>query len=1026
MFVCDIISKMLKVKAKLGQTGVLFLLALFLSTAVIQLFVTNQKIYAGPIDEAFRMTGEQVDKDVAIRVIRKCFKNEPRVHLNDYDVLHSKHWHDAVEHIGVVSGSFTTQNADNGNKEINCRNESQMNSVFRVLGFNNVGAFMRHFYPTGSNNRNCTDNHCPLNVDNDNDLVNRLRFITIKLEERVDLRLNRGNVDYLKALRTFENGQCKGKYTNSVSGIPSENYLGGDPKTKVNARTGEIDRFDYATFDIPHGTNLQDTGTNHMFGGDPTCVQLARKVSELSVSMRNFVGGYQLNCAPTNSNRSNFDYCDEPEQGVGDNNPAVTREEGEEDNSCESASGPLGWIMCPIAGILDSAVGFLDEQITSALYLKDDYFAGESGDKLRESWVQIRNIAYIILIPIMLVMVIGTALGFEIFSAYTIKKALPRMVIAIIFITLSWYICLFIVNFTNVVGAGIKGLITSPFEIDPYRSGLKDALDSAGVTQAGDGWVQAGLSGAAVGVIGVAGVAAGFLSGALSLGIIMSTLATAALILGAIFLLLIARQMILIALFLIAPLAILSWIFPGNDKLWKLWWSSFSKLLLLFPLIMLLIGVGQVFASVTGAARSGAGENQLITTIIIIAAYVMPFFFIPFAFKWAGGLFANLAGMVNDRERGLLDRLKKGRAEKREKLRGLAGNNRRFNPSGRLGRLNNAAGWIADPMNSAKIKFGTAGGRALASELTQKSAAQSQDLAKWMSNADFNQEAATAIMEAYQEGGGKLTKQALDNKIAKLKEGGTQDRAAANILEGSGAFLLNTYQSEEFGRADIGMAAGYVKASQGFMNSKDPDELANYANFLNSKTPGLGDTFKTQAGLMAGQGGGLGKVGYSEQVDRDGNYVAGGTAARAIQLARSGVQDIAGTKSGQLKQHFLGEGKALDQIMKTDGFSDVATGESITIDNEKRKAVMDNIAQAAYGYNTPAETAAVLRAEIARLKEGHTVIENVTDKDGKVIGQREVGTTDLGRMLLNSEAQARRATSEEGRRAGAEPAADPE
>lgn len=344
--------------------------------------------------------------------------------------------------------------------------------------------------------------------------------------------------------------------------------------------------------------------------------------------------------------------------------------DGSEGDSCESSGGPLGWIMCPVAAVLDSITGFLDDQIEDKLVLRDKYFRDESGDRLKAAWTQIRNIAYVILIPIMLVMVIGTALGFEVFSAYTVKKALPRMIIAIIFITLSWYICLFIVEFVNALGAGIKGLVIYPFrevevnnEIMKPQPSLREALNQARVTV--DGGSSVGSTAGAVGLGATAAIAgfAGFATGALSISIIMSTLFTAALVLGAVFLLLIARQMILIALFLLAPLAILAWIFPGNDKLWKLWWSAFTKLLLLFPVIMLSIAVGQIFALVVGL--SGGVGNDLIETVMIIAAYILPYFFIPFLFKWAGGLFGNLAGMVNDRERGVLDRLKKGRAEKR-------------------------------------------------------------------------------------------------------------------------------------------------------------------------------------------------------------------------------------------------------------------------------------------------------------------------------------------------------------------------
>ena len=64
------------------------------------------------------------------------------------------------------------------------------------------------------------------------------------------------------------------------------------------------------------------------------------------------------------------------------------------------------------------------------------------------------------------------------------------------------------------------------------------------------------------------------------------------------FFLLTLRQLLILVLVLFAPLAILSWIFPGNDKLWKLWWETFTKMLLAFPLIMLLIGGTRIVAYV--------------------------------------------------------------------------------------------------------------------------------------------------------------------------------------------------------------------------------------------------------------------------------------------------------------------------------------------------------------------------------------------------------------------------------------------
>lgn len=591
--------------------------------------------------------------------------------------------------------------------------------------------------------------------------------------------------------------------------------------------------------------------------------------------------------------------------------------EAEEDNSCESAGGALGWIMCPIAGLLDSVVGFLDENIRDLLYVNQDYFDTEkdSGEDLKGAWTQFRNIAYVILIPIMLVMVIGTALGFEVFSAYTIKKALPRMIIAIIFITLSWYICVFLVNFFNVIGGGLTNLVTAPFsEIhsvagEAGRSPLKGALDAAGITQAGNGWVQSIASGTTVTTLGVAGVVGAFATGALSLGIIMSTLATAALILGGIFLLLIVRQMLVIALALLAPLAILAWIFPGNDKLWKLWWGSFSKLLMLYPLITLLIGVGQVFAYVTGVAR--VGDNQLITVIIIIASFIMPFFFIPFAFKWAGGVFGNLAGMVNDRERGLLDRLKKGRAESRSKgwQSFKAGTGENFGQRNRLAR---AVGTRVGVGSKGRFGFGERGAQALDQSARQASVENVMKNPAWnginqnddaLHAATYDSAQAAQAALAAKWGGDEEAEARAKKAVAAVQAsvgfGRPQAIAAAQQLVSTGT-----------GYADIKeMSQTLARASGGNLST-----AAALAGFANSETKrvGRGDLapgFSNLRGLVESEVGGIYGAGQPtpSRAAYDESVIAASRGQDAVTLLRgkpAEMENLTNALSGHLMTQY--------------------------------------------------------------------------------------------------------------------------
>lgn len=319
--------------------------------------------------------------------------------------------------------------------------------------------------------------------------------------------------------------------------------------------------------------------------------------------------------------------------------------DAKKDDSCESRSGVLGWIMCPVVKSLDAGMNWLDTQIQALLEVDKTAY---DNPQLYSAWTKIRNIAYVILIPIMLVMVIATAMGSELFSAYTVKKSLPRMGAAIIFITLSYFICTFLIGLSNVVGEGTLGILTSPFS-GAGAVTLSSLFGPSGALGFILGLVQG--VGAAIGVIIILWLFGG----------------TIFLFIGLAFFVLLLRQVFVVALMLAAPLAILAWIFPGNDKLWKTWWSGFSKLLLMFPLIMALIAVGRDMASVVHTASAGGLQGTFIKPVATLALYALPYAFIPFTFKFAGGAFATLSGMANDKGKGLFDRQRKGRAAKLER-----------------------------------------------------------------------------------------------------------------------------------------------------------------------------------------------------------------------------------------------------------------------------------------------------------------------------------------------------------------------
>lgn len=246
------------------------------------------------------------------------------------------------------------------------------------------------------------------------------------------------------------------------------------------------------------------------------------------------------------------------------------------------------------------------------------------------------------------------------FDAYTIKKVLPRLVIGVILIQLSWFLFTGMIQLVNALAWGLEALIYAPFggvnQLESFSSMLSNL---AGGNGTGTG-LFLGLAGA---------VGAGF---ALGIAGIVSLALTAIVGLFIGFAVLILRQVVLLALLLVAPLALVAWILPGTEKIWKIWWESFSKLLLMFPMVVGLVAAGRVFASVaskagTGGAQAG-GLGTIIDVFIIVLGIFGPFFLIPKTFQLAGGAFANLTGMVNDRSRGFFDK-------QREKRKGYVAKN---------------------------------------------------------------------------------------------------------------------------------------------------------------------------------------------------------------------------------------------------------------------------------------------------------------------------------------------------------------
>ncbi|MEI6237331.1 MAG: hypothetical protein WCP03_01890, partial [Candidatus Saccharibacteria bacterium] len=308
-------------------------------------------------------------------------------------------------------------------------------------------------------------------------------------------------------------------------------------------------------------------------------------------------------------------------------------------DKCGGLSG-LGWLICPLIMLMDDIITKLKDAVKGMLEI--DLTKLNSGNSLKVAWSTMRLISTVVLIGIALFVIISQILGMEFVSAYTIKKMIPRLVIAIILIQLSWVIMLFVVDFVNILGEGLQALMFGPFGGAAKMNDVTAILQRANISGAGSNTGLVVLFGVGVGVFATTGGLFGIL--AIAVGV------AAALIVGIVSLIL--RKIIILALIVIAPLAIVAWILPNTEKYFKMWYSNLTKLLLMFPLIMGLLAIGPIFASIAADGNAytvtgdGTGGAAMITFFVILIAYFAPFFFIPKTFSMSGTLMASASGAM--------------------------------------------------------------------------------------------------------------------------------------------------------------------------------------------------------------------------------------------------------------------------------------------------------------------------------------------------------------------------------------------
>lgn len=271
-------------------------------------------------------------------------------------------------------------------------------------------------------------------------------------------------------------------------------------------------------------------------------------------------------------------------------------EAGEEAAKTQCAIDGIGWIVCPVVNFLAKISDDSASILTKLLQVNSKILTDRGTDSTFHYWSRIRDIANIVFIIVFLIVIYSQVTGLGI-SNYGIKKLLPKLLMTIILVNVSFYVCSILVDISNIVGSSSFHFIST--------------LGGGGNGPEG-GWATKGNGFFGFAATILAGVASFFLLSVLISGLIFVVVTTTVTVF-----LLGARQALIIFMIVLSPLALVALLLPSTEGLFKKWWGLFKTLLFLYPAVGLLYGACNLGATIiNGLKGETSGMLQIVGAVL--------------------------------------------------------------------------------------------------------------------------------------------------------------------------------------------------------------------------------------------------------------------------------------------------------------------------------------------------------------------------------------------------------------------------
>lgn len=357
----------------------------------------------------------------------------------------------------------------------------------------------------------------------------------------------------------------------------------------------------------------------------------------------------KLNGAAQNQKKDDKEV--KPSEGgtVEDDDPDDDSDEPQE-TPCQQAAGSLSWIICPVMTTLNSAVeGIYTNLIEPILQVNSTAFKTGENDGVYLAWKEFRNYANIAFAIALALVILSQLTGIGL-SNYNIKRILPRLIMVIVLVNISFILCQLAVDLSNVLGSALKDLLSGiAGNINDKTNFVAQDAKATGflggdvLSTIMNAFLNAGVI-AAIGLT-VTGTAVTWNLWLVPLILILVSFLMSVLFF---FIILAVRQAGVFVLVALAPVAIICYALPNMKSLFDKWYKLFTALLIVYPICGLLMGGGQLATAIILNASIYTGENQFFMMLIAIIVSVAPFFLIPTVVKNSMGALGNIGTKLSN------------------------------------------------------------------------------------------------------------------------------------------------------------------------------------------------------------------------------------------------------------------------------------------------------------------------------------------------------------------------------------------